>query len=139
MGSDSPDLPEEVIIEAREALEIHDAVIGPSLDGGYYLIGFKSNAFLPKAFEGITWSTDAVFRETMARLKEAVRDVFILPPWNDVDTFDDLIGLCKSIRNPNFSSSETMKYLLQHIGILGRGGHWTDRDDRGLGSRPAND
>jgi len=123
IGSDSPDLPERIVIEAREALEIHDAVIGPSLDGGYYLIGFKSNTFLPKAFEGITWSTDTVFRETVDRLKEAVRDVFILPPWNDVDTFNDLIGLWKSSKNPNFSSSETMKYILQHMEILSGGGH----------------
>jgi len=118
IGSDSPDLPAKVVVEAREALELHDAVIGPSPDGGYYLIGFKSTTFLPKAFEGIAWSTDAVFRETMDRLREAARDVFILPPWSDVDTFDDLVGLCKGMRNPNFTHSETMKYLLQHMEVL---------------------
>lgn len=123
IGSDSPDLPEGIVIEARDALGIHDVVIGPSLDGGYYLIGFKSNTFLPKAFDGIAWSTDAVFRETVDRLKEAALDVLILPPWSDVDTLDDLIGLCKGGRNQNFNSSETMKYVLQHAEILGGGGH----------------
>ena len=53
IGSDSPDLPEELIHEAFSSLEIHDAVIGPSVDGGYYLIGFRNDAFLPEAFEGI--------------------------------------------------------------------------------------
>ena len=122
IGSDSPDLPEGIVIEAREALEVHDVVIGPSIDGGYYLIGFKPDTFLPKAFDGIAWSTDAVFRETVDRLKEAALDVLILPPWSDVDTLDDLIVLCKGGRNPSFNSSETMKYVLQHAEILGGGG-----------------
>lgn len=130
IGSDSPDLPEEVAIEAREALELHDAVIGPSTDGGYYLIGFKSDAFLPNAFEGIAWSTDAVFGETVERLRDAALDVFVLPRWSDVDTFDDLMGLREGIRNPDFASSETMKYLLRHMKYFG-GGRWTDRGDGG--------
>lgn len=119
IGSDSPDLPEDILEEAQEALEMHDVVIGPSPDGGYYLIGFKLNKFLPEAFDGITWSTEVVFRETIERLKEVGRDVFILPPWNDVDEFDDLKGLGK--RNSNFCSSETMKDLLQHREILNGG------------------
>ena len=121
IGSDSPDLPEGILLEARDALKIHDVVIGPSPDGGYYLIGFKSDTFLPEAFEGITWSTEMVFRETMKRLKEAGRDVFILPPWNDVDTYDDLKALEK--RNSKFGSSETMRYILKHGEILSGGKH----------------
>jgi len=138
IGSDSPDLPEEIVIEAREALELHDAVIGPSTDGGYYLIGFKSDTFLPKAFEGIAWSTDAVFVETVDRLRDAALDVLVLPPWSDVDTFDDLVDLCKGIRNLDFASSETMKYLIQHgEGLIG-GGRWANRGDRGSESTGRN-
>jgi len=120
IGSDSPDLPEAIILEARDALQVHDVVIGPSPDGGYYLIGFKSDAFLPEPFEGIAWSTATVFRETMKRLKGGGRDVFILPPWNDIDTYDDLKAF--GMRNSRCSSSQTMRYLFKHGDMLNGGG-----------------
>ena len=53
IGSDIPDLPGSFLHEALEALESSEAVIGPSNDGGYYLIGFSQEAFLPVAFDGI--------------------------------------------------------------------------------------
>ncbi|MDM8537304.1 TIGR04282 family arsenosugar biosynthesis glycosyltransferase, partial [Desulfobacterales bacterium HSG17] len=61
IGTDTPDLPETIIKKGFNALGENDAVIGPSVDGGYYLIGFNTETFLPQAFENITWSTEKVF------------------------------------------------------------------------------
>ena len=62
IGSDIPDLPPEILAEAFAALDSRGAVIGPAVDGGYYLIGFTKEMFAPGVFEGISWSTEAVFR-----------------------------------------------------------------------------
>ena len=90
IGSDIPDLPLEFIEEAFTALRNHDAVIGPSVDGGYYLVGFRDRSFSPQVFEEIPWSTDRVFEETMKVLKHEKLTVHTLPPWRDIDTIEDL-------------------------------------------------
>ena len=84
MGSDSPDLPQSFLEESLSVLNTHDAVIGPAMDGGYYLIGFRNETFLPEAFEGIDWDTESVFRKTLSLLKDHKRRVYILPVWNDM-------------------------------------------------------
>lgn len=117
LASDVPDIAGEVIVEALAALEDHDAVIGPSPDGGYYLIGFRREAFLPEAFQGIGWSTPSALRDTLARLDGLA--VHHLPAWSDVDTMDDLLALTREERNPRFRSSRTMAFLREH-GLAGR-------------------
>jgi rSAM/selenodomain-associated transferase 1 len=111
IGSDVPDLPSEIVTEAFAALDNRDAVIGPSVDGGYYLIGFTKEMFVPGVFEGISWSTDAVFPETMARLERAEIGVHLLPPWRDVDTPEDLKDLVRRNRDTPFDRSMTMMCL----------------------------
>jgi rSAM/selenodomain-associated transferase 1 len=108
VGSDIPDLPFEIIDEAFSALEEKDAVIGPASDGGYFLIGFKKDTFLPDIFHGIAWSTDSVYRETMKVFERAGHRVHILPEWRDVDTLDDLRSLYMRNRNTGFRDSLTM-------------------------------
>jgi len=93
VGSDIPDLPLEFIEEAFTSLEEKDVVIGPSLDGGYYLIGFKDKKFSPQAFKGIPWSTERVFEETMKILKHEGLTVHALKPQRDIDTVEDLKSL----------------------------------------------
>ena len=92
------DLPEEILQEAIIALEDHGAVIGPSPDGGYYLIGFTQETFSPKTFEAVTWSTAKVFKETISKLKDQRQSIRILPKWSDVDALADLQGLIKILR-----------------------------------------
>ncbi|MGH9597942.1 MAG: TIGR04282 family arsenosugar biosynthesis glycosyltransferase, partial [Edaphobacter sp.] len=58
-------------------------VLGPSHDGGYYLIGLKCAH--PETFANITWSTSTVFVETVAAAKAAKLEVATLPLWYDVD------------------------------------------------------
>ena len=90
MDSDSPTLPMAYVVEAVRALasaEV-DVVVGPSEDGGYYLIGVR--AAQPALFEAMPWSTPSVLAETLARARSLDLAVRRLPPWFDVDTPADL-------------------------------------------------
>jgi rSAM/selenodomain-associated transferase 1 len=93
IGSDIPDLPLEFIEEAFTSLKKRDVVIGPALDGGYYLIGFKDKTFSAQVFERIAWGTETVFDETMQDLKKLRRKVHTLPFQRDIDTLEDLRNL----------------------------------------------
>ena len=88
LGSDSPSIPVEMIEDSFERLKKSDLVIGPSIDGGYYLIGFSGE--LPPIFHGINWGSESVFNETMTRLKDSKIDCSVLPYWYDVDTIKEL-------------------------------------------------
>jgi hypothetical protein len=112
MGSDFPDLPLKIIDDAFAALDNpSDTVIGPTADGGYYLIGFRYDTFLPAIFEGFTWSTASVFLETLKILQAYGRQTEIIQEWRDVDTSDDLINLMERNKSTAFAHSRTMKYL----------------------------
>jgi glycosyltransferase A (GT-A) superfamily protein (DUF2064 family) len=86
-------VPLEFIEEAFTSLKKKDAVIGPSFDGGYYLIGFRDKAFSSRVFQGMAWGTETVFDETMQALKKLRRKVHILPYQRDIDTVEDLRNL----------------------------------------------
>ena len=87
IGSDLWDLNEEIINTGFIELNKNKVVIGPSIDGGYYLLGL--NKKMPKIFEGIKWGTQSVLAETLKLLDH---DPYILPELNDIDTFEDLIA-----------------------------------------------
>ena len=89
VGSDSPTLPIQYVQCALDLLESRDVVIGPSVDGGYYLIGFSQHGAslsVPTIFEGIAWSTEIVFRQTLEKIQGINAKLGLLPPWYDVDT-----------------------------------------------------
>jgi len=90
MGSDVPDLPARIVGKAFRFLTVVDSVIGPSFDGGYYLIGFRRSGFLPEAFRDIQWGTDMVLKETTAILRGYNLTNHLLPTWRDVDTVEGL-------------------------------------------------
>ncbi len=90
LGSDTPDLDPEVLREAMFSLERHDAVLGPCADGGYYLIGFRREAFEPEVFRNIPWSTSRVLSMTIDSLERSGTDYRLLPEWQDIDTLNDL-------------------------------------------------
>lgn len=87
IGSDCPDVTATDIEDAWLALEGHDVVLGPALDGGYWLIGLRAPQ--PALFTGIPWSTDRVFGETMRRARENDLRVALLRELSDVDTAAD--------------------------------------------------
>ena len=107
IGSDSPDLPIEYLGLAFHALDMNDVVIGPSSDGGYYLIGFTREAFLAEAFEQISWSSNKVFDQTINILKRYRQNLYLLPQWYDVDTLVDMDELIERNRNTAFNQSES--------------------------------
>lgn len=111
IGSDSPDLPLRIIREAFLMIEVNDAVVGPSLDGGYYLIGFNRKSFLPGVFDGIAWGTDSVFRKTKQILQDAGIRLHELPARRDIDRPEDIISLVKDSEETDFANSKTMTYL----------------------------
>ncbi|MHC4116147.1 MAG: TIGR04282 family arsenosugar biosynthesis glycosyltransferase [Planctomycetota bacterium] len=111
IGSDSPDLPEDFLRQAFEQLESHDAVIGPSSDGGYYLIGFSAGSFVGEAFDNIAWSTSAVCDQTQMRLRTLELNVHLLPLWHDVDTRSDLESLAARNENTSFGLSRTFAFI----------------------------
>jgi rSAM/selenodomain-associated transferase 1 len=89
LNSDSPTLPTRLLTQAARALaQPTDVVIGPSTDGGYYLLGVKHSH--RRLFEEIDWSTSRVFEQTRQRAAELGLSVAILEPWYDVD---DAAGL----------------------------------------------
>lgn len=86
MGTDLPTLPLNRLVSALGTSR--SVVLGPSLDGGYYLIGVRT--LHRHLFEGIEWSTSRVLGQTLDRITALGLDVECLEPWYDVDTPDDL-------------------------------------------------
>lgn len=84
-GTDAPDRPAELLAEALERLDDHDAAICPATDGGYTLIALRRDTFAHEAFKNIAWSTPAVLAQTLDALRLAGRRVWMLPPWPDID------------------------------------------------------
>jgi rSAM/selenodomain-associated transferase 1 len=91
IGTDCPDLHGEIIQAAFESLAIHDLVLGPAIDGGYYLIGL--NALRPSLFQNITWSSAEVYSQTRAIARRENLSVFDLPTLRDIDEPADLAWL----------------------------------------------
>ena len=87
IGSDVYSLSELIIQQAFHELNYHDVVIGPALDGGYYLLGLKMN--YPKIFNDKNWGTKSVLKETLDDIKS--KSIFFLNPQNDIDDYDDLL------------------------------------------------
>jgi hypothetical protein len=93
IGSDCPALEPSLIELAFKQLLNHDLVVGPSFDGGYYLIGI-SNSFPDKKisalFSNISWGTKSVYSQTLAKAKEAHLSFFTLQKQYDIDRPRDL-------------------------------------------------
>jgi rSAM/selenodomain-associated transferase 1 len=90
IGGDLPALPLSYLEQAFETLEAPSKrlVLGPSRDGGYYLVGM--NRRTPEIFQAMTWSHDRVLAQTLARLAAMGIGSELLPGWFDIDTTDDL-------------------------------------------------
>lgn len=91
IGSDSPTLPEQIFTEAEQALEHHSAVLGKSMDGGFYLMGLPwITPDIQALFLGDRYSHPAVFEQTAEVLEKLYGKVHYLPPWYDIDEVSDL-------------------------------------------------
>ena len=88
LGADIPGLTARHLRDAAQALEVHEAVIGPASDGGYYLLGLARE--LPFLWQDMSWGTDLVLRETEVRLKAADVPYKLLGQLDDCDRPEDL-------------------------------------------------
>lgn len=123
IDSDSPTVPSVAFAQAVEALQRPGdrVVLGPSHDGGYYLIGLKLAH--PEPFERITWSTASVAEETRARCREAGLELVELPLWYDVDDAATLALLEAEVLHdtrPDFatmdgSEARSTRLFLEHL------------------------
>jgi rSAM/selenodomain-associated transferase 1 len=123
IGSDSPALPRERLAEAFEFLETREAVFGPAVDGGYYLVGLAGPR--PALFRGIPWSTYAVMAATeQAAAREGLASA-LLPRHRDVDTPEDLLDLAEHLgRGPQELAPATRSALADLDGV------WKQREAR---------
>ncbi|MEM5563861.1 TIGR04282 family arsenosugar biosynthesis glycosyltransferase [Psychroserpens sp. AS72] len=86
IGSDLLDLNENLIEDGFNQLETNDVVIGPALDGGYYLLGLKE--MHEAIFKNKKWGTETVRQDTLNDLQNS--NVHLLESLNDIDTFEDM-------------------------------------------------
>ena len=89
VGSDCASLTPEIVELALEKLKEVPFVVGPTFDGGYYLLGM--NKFEPSVFENIEWSTESVFATTLSRMKELGKECYLLPKLSDIDYEEDWV------------------------------------------------
>jgi len=100
VGSDSPSLPPAYIETAFGSSR--DVVLGPSTDGGYYLVGM--NRRVTEIFDAVAWGSATVLEDTLERIKNTGATLELLPLWYDVDTLADL------------------RFLKTHLRLLAHGG-----------------
>jgi len=104
IGTDSPDLPADRIEQAFRLSQTYDIVLGPCVDGGYYLIAMGQ--VVPGIFEDLEWSGANVLTETLRRAEEEGATSALLEPWYDVDTPRDLITLQQRLRALHLAGRE---------------------------------
>lgn len=111
IDSDTPDLPDRYLAEAVECLANGgiDAVFGPAEDGGYYLVGLRRPS--PAIFQGITWSTPVVLKQTLEKTTEIGLRVHLLRAWFDVDTRADLDRLRSRLMAEGTLADHTRAFL----------------------------
>ncbi len=119
VGSDSPTLPCQYIGDGFDKLDKNDLVIGPSIDGGYYLLGVKGD--IPDIFDRIPWGSDAVFEETMVRARGSAIKTSVLPFWYDIDTIKELrflvVHLASIPENQSVFTRNTIEDLKMQISV----------------------
>ena len=108
-NSDSPHLPRSVLEDAFETLAAHDVVVGPTHDGGYYLIGAK--AFHPTLFARDGMGTSSALERLLSRARALELSVGFADPFYDIDVADDLTRLAEELRLAPARAPRTAAWL----------------------------
>lgn len=119
IGADSPTLPLHLLDEGFRALVWERVVLGPTFDGGYWLVGSQRPA--PDLFSGVPWSTQAVLAHTFGKLKQSGIDAQLLPFWYDVDEAADLERLvwhARAVRTKQPGAVPATWRALSTIGLV---------------------
>lgn len=91
IGTDCPGLNAQLLAKVFQELHHHDLVLGPAMDGGYYLIGLRR--FIPELFKGINWGTAEVFQQTIDIAEQLNLSIACLTPLEDIDRPENLANL----------------------------------------------
>jgi rSAM/selenodomain-associated transferase 1 len=110
-NSDSPHLPRSVLEEAFETLAAHDAVVGPTYDGGYYLVGAKASH--PTLFTGDGMGTSSALERLLSCARVLELSVGFADPFYDIDVADDLIRLAAELQRAPARAPRTAVWLKQ--------------------------
>jgi rSAM/selenodomain-associated transferase 1 len=114
IGTDIPGVNASILTTAVKSLQVHDVVLGPTMDGGYYLVGLR--ALVPDLFENIPWSTDQVFSLTEQKIKALRLSLEILPRLRDLDTVEDLHFFIREAKDRQSQAlSSRTKNVLQEL------------------------
>ena len=108
-NSDSPHLPRSVLDHAFETLAAHDVVVGPTHDGGYYLVGAK--AFHPTLFAGDALGTSSALERLVSRARALELSVGFAAPFYDIDVVEDLTRLAGELRLAPTRAPRTARWL----------------------------
>ncbi|MGI9517177.1 MAG: TIGR04282 family arsenosugar biosynthesis glycosyltransferase [Pirellulaceae bacterium] len=114
VGTDAPTLDPQLIDDAFSTLDSCECVLGPSADGGYYLIGLTRH--VPRLFKNIAWSSSRVLEQTRQRARELGMTYCELPWFNDVDESSDLQELARqleSLTHPSANDRELLSVIGQ--------------------------
>ena len=110
-NSDSPHLPRSVLEEAFETLAAHDLVVGPTYDGGYYLVGAKASH--PTLFAGDGMGTSSALERLLSCARVLELGVGFADPFYDIDVVDDLIRLAAELQRAPAGAPRTAVWLEQ--------------------------
>jgi rSAM/selenodomain-associated transferase 1 len=108
-NSDSPHLPRSVLEDSFETLTEHDVVVGPTHDGGFYLVGAK--AFHPTLFARDGMGTSSALERLLSRTRDLELSVGYAAPFYDVDIADDLTRLAEELRLAPARAPRTAAWL----------------------------
>jgi rSAM/selenodomain-associated transferase 1 len=108
-NSDSPHLPRSVLEDAFKTLAAHDVVVGPTHDGGYYLVGAKASH--PSLFAGDGMGTSSALERLLSRARELELSVGFVAPFYDIDVADDLTRLTAELRLAPSRAPRTARWL----------------------------
>ena len=99
IGNDTPELSAQQILQASEAVENEKFVLGPSMDGGFYLMGLHVNRFDYTAFLNLPWQTPILSTAIINTIGPAAGSILMLPALTDLDSFADLKRLLRFAMN----------------------------------------
>ncbi len=119
-NSDSPHLPRSVLEGAFETLAAHDVVVGPTHDGGYYLVGAKASP--PTLFESDGLGTSSALERLLARARALELSVGFATPFYDIDVADDLTRLAEELRLAPERAPRTAAWLKEWELAAGQSG-----------------
>ncbi len=118
-NSDSPHLPRTVLEDAFETLAAHDVVVGPTHDGGYYLVGAR--AFHPTLFASDGMGTSTALERLMTRARDLELSVGFAASFYDIDVADDLTRLAAELRLAPARAPRTAAWLKEWERLCGAG------------------